>query len=229
MTTHINNPNINCIPFIPREQHPDWCSIVEDHWEEITKELNVIETTKGNYWGAVGSGDRGSGGDDHRVVSAGGKWTEYVLFGTGSSTSDMDAPITKKLLREHVPSAVSLAEGGGGEVIFSRLAPHTHIEAHCGPTNFRWTAHLGLVVPNTSSGKCQIRVGMSWHSWETGKIILFDDSYEHEIINDTNETRTILLLRLWHPALNPERRNHALYEAQRRKELAVEKRYHPPS
>jgi hypothetical protein len=217
-----------CHSFVPREDHPDWCHVLEEHWKDIEKELKELESTQSMSWGAVGSGDRGSGGDDHRVVSKGGKWTEYVLFGTGSRQSDHDALFTKHLLRRYVPEAVSLAEAGGGEVIFSRLAPKTRIAPHCGPTNLRWTAHLGLVVPLESSGKCQIRVGSQWYRWQTGKFLLFDDSYEHEIMNDTIETRTILLLRLWHPALSMEQRRYDLEEACRRKELAVEKRFHPP-
>ncbi|KAG7366235.1 aspartyl/asparaginyl beta-hydroxylase-domain containing protein [Nitzschia inconspicua] len=224
--------NHNVSPsFLPRQQHPDWCHVLEENWEAIAQELSELERTKSRSWSAVGSGERGSGSDDHRVVSAGGNWKEYVLFGTGSMVeSDNDAPITKHLLRNHVPSAVSLAEAGGGEVIFSRLAPGTHIEAHCGPTNLRWTAHLGLVVPDDESqGSCRIRVESEWYRWETGKILLFDDSYEHEIQNDTRQTRTVLLLRVWHPALSKEQQRADLNEARRRKEVAVEKRYRPPT
>jgi Aspartyl/Asparaginyl beta-hydroxylase/MYND finger len=226
---NIIRPLENCPSFIPRDRHPEWCHMLEESWESIAQELSMLESTQGQSWSAVGSGERGSGSDDHRVVSAGGNWKEYVLFGTGGAESDRDAPITKRLLREHVPSAVSLAETGGGEVIFSRLAPGTHIEAHCGPTNLRWTAHLGLVVPPPSTGTCQIRVASTWYQWQTGKILLFDDSYEHEIRNDTNQHRTVLLLRVWHPSLSREQRMADLNEARRRKEISVEKRYHPPA
>jgi aspartyl/asparaginyl beta-hydroxylase (cupin superfamily) len=220
----------HCPSFVPPKHHPEWCHILEANWETIGKELYALETTRSQSWGAVGSGERGSGSDDHRVVSSGGNWNEYILFGTGAMPKDDDTPVTKRLLREHVPTAVSLAEAGGGEVIFSRLAPHTHIESHCGPTNLRWTAHLGLVVPpTTSSGKCQIRVESTWYQWQVGRILLFDDSFEHEIRNDSDEVRTVLLLRFWHPALNEKQRMVALNEAKRQKELAVEKRYQPPS
>ena len=228
-------------PYIPPEDHPSWCKTLESHWKKIAEELSSLVGTKTltrrntntSNWTAVGSGDRGSGGDDHRVVSAGGKWTEYVLFGTGAthSNNDADAPFTKKLLKDCVPDAVSLAEAGGGEVIFSRLEPKTRIEAHCGPTNFRWTAHLGLVIPTSSSSSendCKIRVADKWHRWETGRVLLFDDSYEHEIRNDTNEVRIVLLLRFWHPALRRNKRQFELKEARRRKEESVEKRYHAP-
>jgi hypothetical protein len=245
-SNHIRYRSALAPPYIPPEEHPSWCKTLESHWKEIAEELSSLVGTKtlthrntnsnskiSHKWTAVGSGDRGSGGDDHRVVSAGGKWTEYVLFGTGATHNSIAASFTKKLLKDCVPDAVSLAEAGGGEVIFSRLEPKTRIEAHCGPTNFRLTAHLGLVIPTSSSScgddDCKIRVADKWHRWETGRVLLFDDSYEHEIRNDTDEVRIVLLLRFWHPALSRNKRQTELKEARRRKEESVEKRYHAPS
>lgn len=208
--------------------HPTWCQQLEQNFHTILEEFENIRTSSLG-WSKVGSGDRGSGMTDHRVV-AGQEWSEYVLFGTGQQQS-RDATKTRSLIRRIIPDAVSLAEQGGGEVIFSRLAPRTHIRAHCGPTNLRWTAHLGLVVPKLSGeggSRCQIRVGESWYGWEIGKILLFDDSFEHEVRNDTDEDRVVLLLRLWHPRLPIECRNVALLQARQSKGDAVEKRYHPP-
>ena len=34
-----------------------------------------------------------------------------------------------------------------------------------------------------------------------GKVLLFDDSFEHEVRNDTNEDRVVLLIRVRHPEL----------------------------
>jgi aspartate beta-hydroxylase len=210
----------------PPEQHPLWCQVLEQNWKSILQEYMSLQN-HANCWSRVGSGDRGSGQDDHRVVS-GEKWTEYVLFGTGSSHEHNHVPFTKGMLQQHVPDAVSLAQQGGGEVILSRLAPHTHIQAHCGPTNLRWTAHLGLVVP-TDTGRCQIRVGTQWYSWQPGKILLFDDSYEHEVRNDTDQERVVLLMRVWHPKLTIKQREQFMLEARAKKEETIEKRYHPPS
>jgi aspartate beta-hydroxylase len=223
---YMTTTSLDGIPFIPCEKHPPWCKAIEANFEQILKEYKSLTNHNPHDWHVVGSGQRGSGHTDNRVVS-GKSWTEYVLFGRGCSDSDNDAPITKQLLRQHVPDAVSLAEMGGGEVIFSRLEGGTTIQAHCGPTNIRWTAHLGLVVPKSES-KCQIRVADEWHSWEPGQMLLFDDSFEHEVINLTNEERVVLLLRLWHPQLDPSWRNDVLLDAMSKKEENVEKRIHPP-
>ncbi|VEU34609.1 unnamed protein product [Pseudo-nitzschia multistriata] len=61
-------------PYIPPEAHPSWCETLESNWETIAKELSELvaagKASSKQRWAAVGSGDRGSGGDDHRVVSA---------------------------------------------------------------------------------------------------------------------------------------------------------------
>ena len=210
------------IPYTPPDKHPAWCRVLEQNWIRILNEYNQIIENPLNL-SNVGSGQRGSGHNDHSVV-AGRSWKEYVLFGTGSKDDDSDCPYTKHLLRTLVPDAVSLAEQGGGEVIFSRLAPRTFIKAHCGPTNIRLTAHLGLVIPDSASD-CQIRVKDKWYSWSAGRILLFDDSFEHEVKNDTDETRVVLLIRFWRPQVSLVKRGEVLDDARAKKEEAVQKRF----
>ena len=45
--------------------------------------------------------------------------------------------------------------------------------------------------------------------WEDGKMIIFDDSFEHEVLyhNEINESRLLLYFDFWHPDLRPEQRN----------------------
>jgi len=67
-----------------------------------------------------------------------------------------------------------------------------------------------------------------------GKVLLFDDSFEHEVRNDTNEDRVVLLIRVWHPELISRgvgvgKATQLVAEAIARKEEAVQKRYHPPT
>ena len=80
----------------------------------------------------------------------------------------------------------------------------THVAQHCGLTNARLRAHLPLVVPTDSPPK--IRVGDSILHWEEGKVMVFDDSFEHEVWNKSNETRIILIVDINHPELSEERR-----------------------
>lgn len=36
-------------------------------------------------------------------------------------------------------------------------------------------------------------------NWKTGEVMLFDDTYEHEVHNDTDETRAILFIDIYRP------------------------------
>jgi aspartate beta-hydroxylase len=80
---------------------------------------------------------------------------------------------------------------------FSALKPGTHLVAHSGPTNAVLTLHLGLFIPRG----CEIRVGRETRTWQEGKCLVLDDSFEHEVWHRGQETRIILLLDVWHPEL----------------------------
>ena len=86
---------------------------------------------------------------------------------------------------------------GGGESLFSCLAPGTHLRAHCGSTNARLTCHLGLLVP----GGATIRCGTEAREWAEGECIVFDDSFEHEVIHGGEADRFVLYTVVHHPEL----------------------------
>lgn len=83
------------------------------------------------------------------------------------------------------------------EVCFSLLTPGTHILPHHGSTNTRLVTHLPLVVPPD----CAINVGGELHTWQEGQCITFDDTFEHEAWNRSDQPRTVLILDSWNPHL----------------------------
>ena len=52
--------------------------------------------------------------------------------------------------------------------------------------------HLGLIVPEQRE-RCIMRVDDQVLTWAEGKCLVFDDTYEHEVRNDTDEERVVLL------------------------------------
>jgi len=84
-----------------------------------------------------------------------------------------------------------------GQVKFSVMQPGVHVWPHCGPTNCRVRAHLGLVVPEGP----RIRVATETRTWTEGKFIIFDDSFEHEVWHDGDSVRLVLIVDMWHPDL----------------------------
>ena len=52
--------------------------------------------------------------------------------------------------------------------------------------------HLGLIIPK--NGFCFISVDGETYDWKEGEGVLFDETYKHFVINDTNYYRVILFL-----------------------------------
>ena len=85
----------------------------------------------------------------------------------------------------------------GPTVMFSALAPRTHLPAHSSATNARLIVHLPIIVPEG----CRFRVGNTTREWREGEAWVFDDTIDHEAWNDSDKNRVILLLDIWNPAL----------------------------
>lgn len=91
-------------------------------------------------------------------------------------------PLTSALIRDIAPTH--------GVVTFSSLKPQTNLSPHVGYQGEFLRVHLGLVVPE---GDCALRVQNETRSWEQGKVMVFDDRFEHSAWNRTNEERSVLL------------------------------------
>jgi tetratricopeptide (TPR) repeat protein len=87
-------------------------------------------------------------------------------------------------------------------ILFSMLKAGARIDAHNGMINTRLICHLPLIVPS----KCGFRCGNEVREWEVGKLLIFDDTIEHEAWNDSDAPRAILIFDVWNPLLTePER------------------------
>lgn len=92
--------------------------------------------------------------------------------------------------------------GRGPDAMFSLLKPRTHIAPHNGMLNTRLICHLPLIVPDG----CRLRVGAETRVWEQDRLLLFDDSIEHEAWNGSDRNRVILLFDIWRPEISAEER-----------------------
>jgi aspartate beta-hydroxylase len=125
-----------------------------------------------------------------------GEWDVAFLYERGRRHDEVLAacPVTARAIES--PATVRTM---AGLIYVSRMRPGTHIATHRGPTNLRLRCHLGLVVP---AGDCAIRVGDQTRRWETGRCIIFDDHFEHEAWNHTDQDRIVLIVDVWHPGLS---------------------------
>jgi hypothetical protein len=125
-----------------------------------------------------------------------GDWDVVFLYERGRRHDEICAacPVTAHGVDTH-----RTIRTHAGLIYVSRMRAGTHITAHRGPTNLRLRCHLGITVPG---GDCAIRVGDRTEHWQEGRCLVFDDSYDHEAWNHTNEDRIVLIVDLWHPALS---------------------------
>ncbi|XP_058837946.1 uncharacterized protein LOC131693817 isoform X2 [Topomyia yanbarensis] len=138
--------------------------------------------------------------DEVENLRESGDWKQFELFlrGYRIDKNCAKAPLTCKLVEQFAAARTCKR----GQVKFSVMQPGTHVWPHCGPTNCRIRAHLGLKVPDGVT----IRVADEIRSWENGKWLIFDDSYEHEVWHNGTGTRLVLIVDFWHPDLSENQR-----------------------
>lgn len=138
------------------------------------------------------------------------RWSAFHLFQDGQplAAHAERCPATMAAIADLPLPRVA---GQSPMVLFSLLAPGTHIRPHNGMLNTRLIAHLPLIVPPG----CRLRVGNTTRSVEAGKMLIFDDSIEHEAWNDGDAMRVVLLFEIWRPELTAAERAGltALYES----------------
>lgn len=124
------------------------------------------------------------------------RWSAFHLWRDGEPVSDnaVRCPATMAALAGLPIPAI---RAWSPMVLFSVLAPGTHIQPHNGMLNTRLICHLPLVVP----AGCRLRVGNDTRSVRAGEMLIFDDSIEHEAWNDSGDIRAILLFEIWRPEL----------------------------
>ncbi|XP_061027926.1 aspartyl/asparaginyl beta-hydroxylase isoform X2 [Eubalaena glacialis] len=130
-----------------------------------------------------------------------GDWSQFTLWQQGRKNENAckGAPKTCSLL-DKFPETTGCRRG---QIKYSVMHPGTHVWPHTGPTNCRLRMHLGLVIPKEG---CKIRCANETKTWEEGKVLIFDDSFEHEVWQDATSFRLIFIVDVWHPELTPHQR-----------------------
>jgi beta-hydroxylase len=77
--------------------------------------------------------------------------------------------------------------------MFSVFRPGKRLPPHRGPYNGVLRLHLGLLVPDHDTN-LGIRIGSEVCDWKEGSALIFDDAYEHEAWNETEQPRVVLFV-----------------------------------
>jgi aspartyl/asparaginyl beta-hydroxylase (cupin superfamily) len=153
--------------------------------------LETASTRILREWEQSGEVESGEVENSRRVR---GRWSKRYLscIGRPNRNSTEAFPVTLQVLSA-IPGATTASMA-----FFSAVAGGTHILPHHGFTNAHLRCHLTLVA----SDRSRIRVGEEIRGWQPGKVLVFDDSFEHEVWNDSNQTRLVLLFDIFHPELD---------------------------
>ncbi|WFB10841.1 aspartyl/asparaginyl beta-hydroxylase domain-containing protein [Streptomyces sp. LX-29] len=146
---------------------------------------------------------RGEFSDYEHYLTPQQNWQALYLFRKGAlvEASQPTAPTAYKVLKEYAVDTEKLCPLL--ESHFSTLLPGARIAPHCDLWNFSINLHLAVDIPED----CGITVAGETRTWEEGKCLLFDYSFEHEAWNSDSRPRTALLMDLWHPDTTiPERK-----------------------
>ncbi|MEN8174205.1 MAG: aspartyl/asparaginyl beta-hydroxylase domain-containing protein [Pseudomonadota bacterium] len=168
----------------PRDTFP-WIAELESEWKRFRDEAAGVLAERGS----VPPLRRIS--VDHERIAPGDAWRSYFLYGYGYRRDAACAccPETARAV-ERIPGLES--------AFFSILAPGAALKPHKGPTKALLTCHVPLWVPE-ERGRCYIEVDGQRHVWKPGEVFLFDDTCRHEVRNDTDQERVVLLIHVRRP------------------------------
>ena len=111
-------------------------------------------------------------------------WSKFYLswYGTTHKSALRLCPKTVALLQQ-----VPVVRGA----MFSLLPPGAGLSLHSDPLACSLRYHLGLVTPNSA----QCRIVVDGHSciWQDGEDFVFDETYPHYAVNNSEQYRLILM------------------------------------
>jgi aspartyl/asparaginyl beta-hydroxylase (cupin superfamily) len=203
---YTQQPSMLHFPGLPATQFYDeamfpWLATLEAATDVIRDELAVVLKEDTDEMRPYVAHPDGAPIDQWAELNHSPRWSVFFLLENGVRNEKNCArcPRTVALL-DHIP--MMDLEGFGPTVMFSILAPHTHIPPHSSVTNARLVTHLPLIAPDG----CRFRVGNETREWKYGKAWVFDDTIDHEAWNDSDYVRVILMIDIWNPHLTKAER-----------------------
>jgi len=201
---HEVNFNADYYPAAVSRQGPVWKSPLQDlpvagfleaNFATIRGELDAILASKG----AFRSLDEQTRNAETQFGPRGDDWLTAYMFRKGEAIPSVcaRAPRTCELLQSR-PEVAGCKAGGSGAG-FLRMRPGGRLKPHFGNAP-RLSVHLGLIVPD---GEIRMNVGYETVRWEEGKVVVFDDTFIHQVVHNGVEPRYVMNLWMCHPC-DPE-------------------------
>ena len=201
-------PGLPHIPFYEPSDFP-WAAQVEAAAEEIRQELDGLLREEAPFRPYLQTRKDRPSQDFHGLLDN-PDWSTLYLWENGGPVEENVArcPRTFAALRDLPLPHITVR---APSILFSLLKGGARIAPHHGMINTRLICHLPLIVPEG----CGFRVGNEVRPWEPGKLLIFDDTIEHEAWNDSGEDRIVLIFDVWRPEIGDHDRRAvtAVFEA----------------
>jgi len=194
------NFNMDYYPGSVAVQGPVWrnplqdvpiASFLEANFPTIRGEIDAI-LAKGSTFRDLDEQTRNA---ETQFGPRGDDWMTAYMFRKGEAIDSVcqHAPKTCALLSTR-PEIANCKMGGSGAG-FLRMSPGGRLKPHFGNAP-RLSVHLGLIVP---PGEIRMSVGYESVTWEEGKVIVFDDTFIHQVVHNGNEPRFVMNVWMCHP------------------------------
>ena len=174
--------------FFPLPESYPSLELFEQNYEVIKAELEQVLAYQDNL-------PRYHEIDDDLLYASGRynrdkRWNIFMLFCYGEKPQFNRSlcPKTCEVL-DRIPN---LCQG-----FFSILDPGKSIPRHTSPSRYYLRYHLGLKIPKNNPPMLHIKD--HYYTWRNGEGVLFDDSWEHDIVNHADELRAVLIVDVLRP------------------------------
>jgi aspartyl/asparaginyl beta-hydroxylase (cupin superfamily) len=202
---YVQEPTSFYFPGLPQRQFYeaaefDWAEAFEAAAPEMLNELEaLLDRQPGDFAPYVQTRpDRPAAANHLRDDPS---WGAHYLWEQGAIVPE-HAALAPATLRALELAPMPVITDRSPMALYSLLRPGTHIKPHNGMLNTRLICHLPLIT----NPDCALRVGNETRSWQQGRLLIFDDSIEHEAWNRGDATRIILLFEIWRPEISPDER-----------------------
>lgn len=165
------------------------CELLERNVDMFREEFAGIDPSQYQ----VDARDHASGLTDGR------NWTVFPFY-DGYANLQVDNARSCPKIAEFLGSLAGIGSMGC-MAFFSIMNPKTHVRPHTSEINTRMRYHLGIEVPERN---IHFRIHDQLITWQQDKCIKIDDSYEHEVFQQSDRRRVVFVLDVPHPELRPE-------------------------
>jgi aspartyl/asparaginyl beta-hydroxylase (cupin superfamily) len=201
--THFRYPGLPDIQYFDAAQF-EWVPAIEAATESVRDELlKELERGPGDFRAYLNAHSTTS--EANQALLGKRDWSVLSLCENGWVTPNIVErfPRTWAAVQQAPVPAIF---GWGPTVVLSLLKAGARIPPHNGMFNTRLICHLPLIVPPG----CGFRVGNEVREWEEGKLLIFDDTIEHEAWNNSDQDRVVLIFDIWRPELTGQEREELL-------------------